>query len=163
MNEGTWRRAAHHAIPHTAALILGTYDGSDLVWLDMSDTPPPEPSPAILAGGVFSDPEVEALVAEVQTVDDGGFRLPIDGTVRGLRADFSAVANAADIAATINANLSAYARAEFDAGRLIIATLSTGSTASIGFASANAIGADLSETLRLTEAAGATITQGTDG
>jgi|SRR5215469_6265909 len=160
-NEGTWRRAAHHAIPHTAALILGTYDGSDLVWLDMSA--PPEPSPALLAGGVFSETEVEALIAEVQTVDDGGFRLPIDGTVRGLRADFSAVANAADIAATIDANLSAYAHAEFVDGRLIIATLSTGADASIGFANANAIGADLSGTLRLTEAAGATITPGADG
>lgn len=120
----------------------------------------------IAVGKVFENNQAAYLlsgttdISDVLSVESGSLVLTIDGTVRTLSSlDFTGATNIAGVAAVINTALSTYGTCEVYNGKLIIKSATTGSSASISYATPIAEPGedviDLSSVLCFTEATGA--------
>lgn len=106
----------------------------------------------LLSGGA----NIEAL----KEVSAGGFRITINGTAASVsNLNFTSITDLAGAASVINAALTG-ATCTVYKGNLIIKTTTTGSEATISFASAPSSGTDVSALLGLTEATGASYADG---
>lgn len=121
------------------------------------------PTPGSLNGGTL-------VINDVKAISNGGFDITIGGTLYKLASmNFSSVATAADVASVIGAALntaSASATAKVVGNGVAITSNATGTSATITYASApTAEGSpiDVSATLALTAATGATRVQGSAG
>lgn len=106
----------------------------------------------------------ETTVATWAAIDDGSFVISIDGTAETITGlDFSAVTNLNGVASVVNTALnaaSAGASCTFDGTRFIVRSGSTGTSSTVGYASAHSTGTDVSTMLGLDEAALGVITAG---
>jgi phage tail sheath gpL-like len=125
----------------------------------------PVPTSAILAGGPVNGAAQAALVATLRGIADGGFTISVGGVARDTGGiDFGTITTLPEAATLITAALGAGLIATWFTNHFIVSTLATGPTAQLSFASPSATAAtDISATLLLTAASGATLTQGTDG
>ena len=121
----------------------------------------------IAVGKIFSESQPAYLLSgglsldEVTQISTGGFAITIDGTVRQITdLDFSSATTLEQVASVINTALSSYGSCSVYQGNLIIKSSTTGSAATISFASAPEDAADISAILGLTEATGATAQDG---
>jgi hypothetical protein len=121
------------------------------------------PSAAMLTGGPLTQGQFDTLITTLQAIPDGGFAIPIDGTNRQVRGNFSGITNGADVCGVINASLTTFATATVNGSapyRFVVTSATTGAASSISYASAPAGGANISSVLNLTAANGAVITPG---
>jgi hypothetical protein len=121
------------------------------------------PSAAMLTGGPLTQPQFNTLITTLQAVTDGGFAITIDGVSRQVRGNFSAVTNGAEVCAVINGSLTTFGAATVNGTapyRFVITSATTGIASSISYASAPAVGSNISSVMNLTLANGAVITQG---
>jgi hypothetical protein len=128
--------------------------------------PPPTPTAAFLTGGTVADPAT--LLTALEAVADGSFRIAINTVVQNTtQTDFAGSNNLALVAALITSSLggNTVARCTWNAvgSRFTITTAATGTAATIGYASAPPSGTDISDACALSQASGATLTQGTAG
>ena len=121
----------------------------------------------IAVGKIFSENQPAYLLSgglsldEVKKISTGGFAITIDGTVRQITGlDFSSATTLEQVASVINTALSSYGSCSVYQGNLIIKSSTTGSAATISFASAPEGASDISAILGLTEATGATVKDG---
>ncbi|MDD3310953.1 DUF3383 domain-containing protein [Pseudodesulfovibrio sp.] len=111
-----------------------------------------EATPAMLKGGTAVD-----VLATWTAIEDGAMAIEVDGVESALAAlDFSGAASMSGVAAVISAALAGAgasgATCQWDGSRFVITTVSTGSTADMGYAAAPAAGTDISTLAGLTEA-----------
>ena len=121
------------------------------------------PSAALLTGGPLTQGQYDTLITTLQAVPDGGFAITIDGMNRQVRGNFSAVTNGADICGVINTSLTTFASATVNGSapyRFVITSATTGAASSMSYASAPAVGSNISSVMNLTAANGAVITPG---
>lgn len=124
--------------------------------------PPPPPTAAFLTGGDFAN--LDAIVAGIAAVADGGFSITVDGIPRATRQNFTSVTVQNDILTLINSDLSPAAVMTITGTgptRFVITSGTTGRRSTISYAEPPAAGTDLSAPLLLTATYGATLTQGT--
>ena len=121
----------------------------------------------IAVGKIFSENQPAYLLSgglsldEVRKISTGGFAITIDGTVRQITGlDFSSATTLEQVASVINTALSSYGSCSVYQGNIIIKSSTTGSAATISFASAPEEATDISTILGLTEATGATAKDG---
>lgn len=121
----------------------------------------PNPTAAILTSAAITDPA--ALLATLAAIADAGFAITINGTAREIGPlDFGGADSLGYCAAMVNTALGAEAvcAAAGDTA-FTITTAATGTAATISYAGPPATGTDISTTCGLTQAAGATIVNGT--
>ena len=103
-------------------------------------------------------------VDEISAISDGAFKITIDGTEREITGiDFTSSSTISQVAGAINTALSTYGSCVVYDGRICIKSTGTGDTATISYASAPTESeevTDVSELLGLTEAKGATVSDG---
>lgn len=102
---------------------------------------------------------------DLGSLDDGAFKITIDGTERNITSlDFTAATTLEQVASVIDTGLSTYGTCEVYNGRLIIKSTGTGNTATISYASTPdgdpETQTDISSILGLTEESGATAKDG---
>jgi hypothetical protein len=118
---------------------------------------------AVLNGGGLSGPQQATLLANLQSTASGGFAITIDGTARDTGGlNFTSVGTLADAALEINGALAAWATFVFSpgpSGNFICTSLSAGAASTITYASAPAVGTNLSGMLMLSNGSGATISR----
>ncbi|MCX9039160.1 DUF2586 family protein, partial [Citrobacter portucalensis] len=119
---------------------------------------------AILTGGALAT--ADKAIAGFTAVSDGALKLTINGTEKSITAvDLSAVTTLAQVATALQTKLSTLATVTWDdaSSKFQVTTLTTGAAATITVTSAASSGTDLGPLLKLTSAAGATVTPGTAG
>ncbi|MEX5804958.1 DUF2586 family protein [Citrobacter freundii] len=119
---------------------------------------------AILTGGTLAT--ADKAIAKFTAVSDGALKLTINGTQKSITGvDLSAATTLAQVATELQEKLSSLATVSWDdtASRFVVTTLTTGAAATITVASAASSGTDIGPLLKLTNAAGATVTPGTAG
>ena len=105
---------------------------------------------ALLKGGILT--AAEQVIGNWTSITTGSFKITIDGTektVTGL--NFSAVTNLNGVASAINAVLTGGTVA-WDGSRFTVTSATTGTSSSVGYASAAASGTNISAQLKLTSA-----------
>jgi hypothetical protein len=127
-----------------------------------------EKSSALLTSGVFTAAAQGALLTNLQGIANGAFALTISGTaVDTGPISFAAITTLEEAAEAIQAaaTISPLATVTWNAttGQFVLATIATGGTQSVTYASAPAAGTDISGILQLAAGSGATVTQGADG
>lgn len=118
-------------------------------------------TPGQLVGGVLS--QAERALANFTAVTDGGFTLDVDGTPVSTSAiNLSGVTNLNGVASAVTAGLGAAAVCTWDEvqGRFTITSATTGATSAVTFATAPALGTDLSPLLRIGAADGGRLVAG---
>ena len=106
-----------------------------------------------------------ATLAELKAVTSGGFNITVNGTdVTVTALDLSSATSWSAMATAIATAIGNTVTGSYDAnlGAFIFTTVSTGSTASISYASAPSSGTDLSAMIGLTQATGAVLSSGSD-
>lgn len=107
-------------------------------------------SSAILAGGILTT--AEQAMANWTAITNGTFTISVDGTSQDVTLlDFSLETNLNGVASEINTVLTG-ATASWNGSKFIITSTSTGSTATLSYATAQGTGTDISALLKLTSA-----------
>lgn len=101
-----------------------------------------------LKGGILT--AAEQALSNFTSITTGAFKVTVDGTVKTVTGlNFSAVTNLNGVASAINAVLTG-ATIAWDGSRFTITSSTTGTTSTVGYATANTTGADISALLKLT-------------
>ncbi|MDR1020506.1 MAG: DUF3383 domain-containing protein [Synergistaceae bacterium] len=118
----------------------------------------------LLKGGVLSPSE--KTLSLWTAVTDGGFTVNVGGSAKSVTGlDFSMQTNLDGVASVISAALgtaSAGVSVVWDGDRFTVATDASGTTASVGYASAPSAGTDISAMMKLTEGLAPEPVQGAD-
>lgn len=145
-------QAVFSQIPHINRLYIGRDDTGQA---------PPIDLPSLLTGGTFTAPQQATLLTTLQALDDGAFSIAVNGLPRDTgEMDFTDIENLTEAAEVIETGLGSGVTCSWSGMAFIIQTIATGDTTSLDFAGAPADGTDISITLRLTVATGATLRQG---
>lgn len=114
----------------------------------------------ILKGAILSATQQSALLTTLQGITNGGLRVTVDGTVRTVTGlNFSAISNLNGAAALINGALTG-ATCTFapDSNtRFVIKSTTTGTASTVSYAQSPGTGTDISGSLGLTQATGASV------
>lgn len=104
----------------------------------------------LLQGGILTS--AEQLLSGWTAITNGSFKVSIDGVEKSVTGlNFSAVTNLNGVASAINAVLTGGTIA-WDGSRFTITSSTTGETSTVGYATANSTGTDVSAKLKLTSA-----------
>jgi hypothetical protein len=117
-------------------------------------------SAASLTSGLFTTTAQGTLLTTLQAIDNGAFDITIDGTtsnLTGLNFSSPLITTLTEAAAVITTALGTTGSCEWNAttGQFVIRSATTGTASTITYASSPASGTDLSATLQLTAASGA--------
>lgn len=105
---------------------------------------------ALLKGGILT--AAEQAISKFTAITTGSFQVTVDGAVKSVTAlNLSAVTNLNGVASAITAKLTG-AVCAWDGSRFSITSSTTGTTSTIGYASATGSGQDVSGLLKLTSA-----------
>ncbi|MFP0547889.1 DUF3383 domain-containing protein [Acinetobacter baumannii] len=108
-------------------------------------------SSGLLKGAILST--AQKALSNFTSISDGSFKITVDGIVKTVTAvDLTGVANLNGVASAINAKITG-ATFAWDAvyGRFTVTSATTGTTSTVGYASANTTGTDLSGLLGLND------------
>lgn len=100
---------------------------------------------------------------DLASISNGEFAITVDGTANNVTGlDFSSVTSISDVADVISAAVSDFANCSLHNGNLVVKSNTTGADSTISFASAvtSGSGTDVSALLGLTEASGASYSDG---
>ena len=104
----------------------------------------------LIQGGILTS--AEQALSNFTSVTSGSFKVSIDGVEKSVTGlNFSAVTNLNGVASAINAVLTGGTIA-WDGSRFTITSSTTGATSTVGYATANSTGTDISSKLKLTAA-----------
>jgi hypothetical protein len=112
----------------------------------------------LINGGATTTGNQPALLTSLQAITAGGFAMTIDGTVRQVGPiNFSGAASLTGCATLIDTALGTWANCAWNAtaGLFQISSATSGAASTVTYASAPATGTDVSATLKLTSASGA--------